>query len=65
MEDKEPTVKQWKRRALAAEKQVEFLQRVRGMESEKELRQYREIAALQVALNEINDAAQWAREQMT
>jgi hypothetical protein len=60
---REPTLKQWKRRALAAEQQVEFLQNVRAMESASGLRQFRELAALRVALAEIAEIAQWAKEQ--
>ena len=33
-EPSEPTAKQWKRRALKAEQQVEFLRGVRAMETE-------------------------------
>ena len=41
-EPREPTAKQWKRRALQAEQQVEFLQGVRASEADKEMRQFRE-----------------------
>ena len=34
----EPTIKQWKRRALQAEQQVEFLQKVWASEADKEMR---------------------------
>ena len=60
---KEPTAKQWKRRALLAEEQVEFLQRVRAHETSQELRTGRELAALRVALTEARDAINWALEQ--
>ncbi len=62
-EPKEPTLKQWKRRALHAEEQVAFLQGVRAMESANEMQQSREIAALRVALAEIHDVINWVREQ--
>ena len=62
---REPTAKQWKRRALQAEQQVEFLQGVRAMEAETEMRQYRELAALRVALKEAQEAINWALEQQT
>lgn len=55
----EPTAKQWRRRALQAEQQVEFLQGVRASEADKEMRQFRELAALRVALKgaqEIKDS---------
>ncbi|WP_440110243.1 hypothetical protein [Acidovorax sp. BL-A-41-H1] len=64
-EPREPTLKQWKRRALQAEQQVEFLQGVRAMESSEEIRRYRELAALRVALKEASEIIQWALEQQT
>ena len=62
---REPTLKQWKRRALQAEQQVEFLQEVREMEAAMEIRQYRELAALRVALKEAQEVINWALEQQT
>ena len=64
-EPREPTLKQWKRRALQAEQQVEFLQKVRAMEADQEIRQYRELAALRVALKEAKEVINWALEQQT
>ena len=64
-EPREPTLKQWKRRALQAEQQVEFLQGVRAREADQELRQYRELAALRVALKEAHEIITWALEQQT
>ena len=64
-EPREPTLKQWKRRALQAEQQVEFLRQVRAMEADQEIRQYRELAALRVALKEAQEAINWALEQQT
>ena len=64
-EPREPTLKQWKRRALQAEQQVEFMQEVRAMESGKEMRQFRELAALRVALKEAQEVINWALEQQT
>lgn len=61
----EPTLKQWKRRALQAEQQVEFLQGLRAREAYDEMRQYRELAALRVALKEAQEIIQWALEQQT
>lgn len=62
---REPTAKQWKRRALQAEQQVEFLQGVRASEADKEMRQFRELAALRVALKEAQEVINWALEQQT
>ena len=62
---REPTLKQWKRRALQAEQQVEFLRQVRAMEADQEIRQYRELAALRVALKEAQEVINWALEQQT
>jgi hypothetical protein len=64
-EPREPTLKQWKRRALHAEAQLATLQSVRMMEADKELRQFRELAALRVALKEAQEAIAWALEQQT
>lgn len=64
-EPREPTLKQWKRRALQAEQQVAFLQEVRAMESASEMRQFREVAALRVALKEAQEVINWALEQQT
>ena len=64
-EPREPTLKQWKRRALQAEQQVEFLQGVRASEAGKEMRQFRELAALRVALKEAQEIINWALEQQT
>ena len=62
---REPTLKQWKSRALQAEQQVEFLQGVRASEADKEMRQFRELAALRVALKEAQEIINWALEQQT
>ena len=64
-EPREPTLKQWKRRALQAEQQVAFLKEVRAMESAREMRQFRELAALRVALKEAKEIIDWALEQQT
>ena len=64
-EPREPTLKQWKRRALQAEQQVGFLQEVRALEAETEMRQFRELAALRVALKEAQEVINWALEQQT
>ena len=64
-EPREPTLKQWKRRALQAEQQVAFLKEVRAIESAMEMRQFREVAALRVALKEAQEVINWALEQQT
>ena len=64
-EPREPTLKQWKRRALQAEQQVEFLQGLRAREAYDEMRQFRELAALRVALKEAQEIINWALEQQT
>ena len=64
-EPREPTARQWKRRALQAEQQVEFLQGVRAREAHDEMRQFRELAALRVALKEAQEVINWALEQQT
>lgn len=64
-EPREPTLKQWKRRALQAEQQVEFLQGVRAREAETEMRQFRDLVALRVALKEAQEIINWAQEQQT
>lgn len=64
-ESREPTLKQWKRRALQAEQKVEFLQGVRAREADKEMRQFRELVALRVALKDAQEVINWALEQQT
>ena len=64
-ESREPTAKQWKRRALQAEQQVEFLQGVRAREAETEMHQFRELAALRVALKEAQEVINWALGQQS
>ncbi len=62
---REPTPKQWKRRALKAEQQIEFLQSIRAIEAETDMSRYRELAALRVAAKEALDALHWAMEDQT
>ena len=59
-EPRGPTAKQWKRRALAAEQELETLQKIRAFDSAQELEMARENATLRVALREIQDASNWA-----
>ena len=44
---------------------MEFLQKVRAMEADQEIRQYREMAALRVALKEAQEVINWALEQQS
>lgn len=56
----EPTLKQWKRRALVAEAQLSAIECLRKTDTERELRMARENATLRVALREVQDASNWA-----
>lgn len=60
----EPTLKQWKRRALAAEGELEIVRGMRSFDAEREMSMARENAALRVALREIQEASNWAKERM-
>ncbi len=44
---------------------MEFLQGVRAREAHDEMRQFRELAALRVALKEAQEVINWALEQQT
>lgn len=56
----EPTLKQWKRRALKAEEELDTIRGMRQFDAEREMDMARENAALRVALREIQDASNWA-----
>ena len=56
----EPTLKQWKRRALAAQEELATIQKMRQFDAAQELKMARENAALRVALREIQEASNWA-----
>ena len=56
----EPTLKQWKRRALAAEQELATIQKMRDFDASREMDMARENAVLRVALREIQDASNWA-----
>ena len=56
----EPTLKQWKRRALAAEAQISAIECLRRTDTNRELRMACENATLRVALQEVQDATNWA-----
>ena len=57
---KEPTLKQWKRRALVAEEELATIQKMRQFDAAQELEMARENAALRVALREIQETSNWA-----
>ena len=56
----EPTLKQWKRRALAAEDELATIQKMRAFDATQEMAMARENATLRVALREVQDATNWA-----
>ena len=56
----EPTPKQWKRRALAAEQEIATIQQMRAFDAQQEMKLARENATLRVALREIQEASNWA-----
>lgn len=64
-EPREPTAKQWKRRALQAEMQVDVFQAAQASYVHHQMRLHRELAALRVALKEAQDVINWALEQQT
>lgn len=64
-EPREPTLKQWKRRALQKLHFLFGLQGVRAHEADKEMRQFCELAALRVALKDAQEVINWALEQQT
>lgn len=57
---KELTIKQWARRAMKAEAELEEIRTLRSMDSQRELCMVRENAALRVALREIQGTTNWA-----
>ena len=56
----QPTAKQWERRALKAEAELEIIQRMRALDAKRELDMARELATLNVAMKEVRDASNWA-----
>lgn len=63
--EKQLSLKQWQRRALKAEAELESIQRIRQCEHGWELTHHRELAVYKVALKEAMEALQWALEQTT
>ena len=56
----EPTLKQWKRRALVAEEELGIVRGMRSFDADREMAMARENAALRVALREIQEVSNWA-----
>lgn len=56
----EPTLKQWKRRALAAEEELAAIRTIFETHHENIMATVRENSVLRVALREVQDASNWA-----
>ena len=56
----EPTLKQWKRRALAAEEELAAIRTIFETHHENTMATVRENSVLRVALREMQDASNWA-----
>ena len=56
----DPTIKQWKRRALKAEEELEIIQGMRQFDANREMDMARELAVARVALREIQEVSNWA-----
>ena len=56
----EPTLKQWKRRALVAEEELAKIREMRAFDKEQEMKDARENAVLRVALREMQETSNWA-----
>ena len=56
----EPTLKQWKRRALAAEEELVAIRVIFETHHENTMATVRENSVLRVALKEVQDASNWA-----
>lgn len=56
----EPTIKQWKRRALAAEEELAAIRTIFETHHENTMATVRENSVLRVALREMQDASNWA-----
>lgn len=61
MTEKHPTPKEWQRRALKAEAELESLRQMRRFEHGMEMDAHRRLASMRVALNEIADTLEWER----
>ena len=61
----EPTLKQWKRRALKAEEELSIITGMRQFDATREMAMARENAVLRVAIREIQEASNWAYGSVT
>ena len=57
---KELTLKQWQRRALKAEEELDTIKGMRQFDAKREMDLARENAAFRVALREVQEATNWA-----
>jgi lipopolysaccharide biosynthesis protein len=56
----EPTLKQWKLRALVAEEELATIRKMRAFDKNQEMKSALENAAMRVALREIQETSNWA-----
>ena len=63
--ERQISAKQWQRRALKAEVELELMHSIRQHESEVEWKLARQLGAATVALREAQEAINWALEQQT
>ena len=61
--NRENTIKQWQRRALKAEQELDIIQGMRSFDGKREMDMARELAMCKVALKEAQDAIAWALEE--
>lgn len=60
MSEPKLTLKQWQRRALKAEAELESIRRIRQFDQSQELKMHKQLAAFATAFVEIKDAINWA-----
>lgn len=61
----EPTLKQWKRRALKAEEELMTIRRMRAFDAKQEMELARQNAVMRVYLQEIQEASNWADDAIS
>lgn len=61
--ERQKSLKHWQRRALKAERELEFLQAARRREASSEMNDWRRLATMAVALGEIEETLQWVKGQ--
>jgi hypothetical protein len=59
-QDRPLTAKQWQRRALKAEAELELVHELRKNDAKQEMAMARELAMLRVAAHEVYEVTQWA-----